>query len=68
MKRTRKQHNAAFKAKMALMAIKGDRTVAELASEFGVQLTRSSMRTVVVRPCGARCQERRPLERREFPQ
>ena len=36
MKRTRKQHNPAFKAKVALAAIKGDRTIAELASEFGV--------------------------------
>ena len=36
MKHTRKQHNAAFKAKVALAAIKGDRTIAELASEFGV--------------------------------
>jgi transposase-like protein len=36
MKRIRKKHSAGFKAKVALRAIKGDRTIAELAGEFGV--------------------------------
>ena len=34
MKQSRQKHSAAFKAKVALAALKGDRTVGELASEF----------------------------------
>jgi transposase len=36
MKRTQKKRNPAFKAKVALAAVRGNRTIAELASEFGV--------------------------------
>jgi transposase len=36
MKQTRKKHGSAFNAKVALAAIKGDRTVAGLASAYGV--------------------------------
>ena len=36
MKNKRRNHNAAFKAKVALAAAKGDKTVAQLASEYGV--------------------------------
>jgi len=32
----RQQYKAAFKAKVALEAVKGEKTVAQIASEFGV--------------------------------
>jgi transposase-like protein len=35
----RKQHSGAFKAKVAVEAIKGQRTISELASEYGVHPT-----------------------------
>ena len=36
MRRTRRNHAAGFKAKVALSALKGDKTLAELAEEFDV--------------------------------
>jgi transposase-like protein len=39
MKGKRKQHTSAFKAQVALAALKGDRTVNELASHYGVHPT-----------------------------
>jgi transposase-like protein len=35
-KRTRRNHSSAFKAKVALAALKGDKTLAELAQHFDV--------------------------------
>ena len=36
MKQSRQKHSATFKAKVALAALKGDRTVGELTGEFSV--------------------------------
>ena len=36
MRRPRRNHTAAFKAKVALAALKGDRTLTELAEKFDV--------------------------------
>ena len=36
MKRPRRNHGAAFKAQVAFAACKGDKTLAELATQFGV--------------------------------
>ena len=36
MKTSRRNHSAAFKAKVALAALKGDKTIAELASVYQV--------------------------------
>jgi transposase-like protein len=39
MKRPRRNHGAAFKAHVAVAAIKGDKTLAELAEQFSVHPT-----------------------------
>lgn len=39
MKRTRRNHGATFTAQVALAAVKGDKTVAELAEQFQVHPT-----------------------------
>lgn len=39
MKRTRRNHGATFKTQVALAAVKGDKTLAELAEQFSVPPT-----------------------------
>ena len=39
MKRTRRNHGPTFKAQVAVAAIKGDKTLAELAEQFSVRPT-----------------------------
>jgi transposase len=36
MRRKRRNHSTAFKAKVAVAALKGDRTLAELAEDFDI--------------------------------
>ena len=40
-RRPRRNHSAEFKAKVALAAVRGDRTLSELASQFECTRTRS---------------------------
>ena len=41
-RRTRRNHSSAFKAKVAMAAIKGDKTAAELAQQFDVHANQIS--------------------------
>ena len=42
MRRPRRNHTAAYKAKVALAALKGDKTLAELSEKFDVVLSKNS--------------------------
>jgi len=51
MKNKRRNHSAQFKAKVALAAAKGDKTIAELASQYEVhptQIPKWKTRTLVL--------------------
>ena len=51
----RRNHDAGFKARVALEAVKGERTVSELAAEHGVHPTpRSELGTRHLGPSGPR--------------
>ena len=42
MSKKRRNHNPSFKAKVALAAIRGDKTIAEIASQYGVHANQVS--------------------------
>ncbi|MBI5587905.1 MAG: hypothetical protein HY889_06010 [Deltaproteobacteria bacterium] len=44
----KKNHDAAFKAKLALEAVKGEKTTARIASEYGVHPNRIGRWTVLI--------------------
>ena len=65
----RKQHSAAFKARVAMAALCGEKTLAELSAEFGVHSTMISnwKQELVTRAgelFGAAARRRRPRMRR----
>ncbi len=66
-KRTRRNHTPAFKAKVALAAIKGEKTLAELAQQFDVhpnQITQWKGQLLKARPVFSGAAELRPGWRR----
>jgi transposase-like protein len=56
-RRTRRNHTPAFKAKVALAAVKGDRTLAQLAEQFDVHPNQITRRSLRARPLRCSVQE-----------
>ena len=52
-KRTRRNHSPALKAKVALAAMKGDRTIQQLSDQFGVHASQISIWKEQLQSCAA---------------
>lgn len=53
-KRTRRNHTPGFKAKVALAAVKGEKTLSELAELFDVHPNQMSARSAIITPNNSR--------------
>ena len=62
-KRPHRNHTATFKAKVALAAIKGDRTLAQLAEQFDVHPNQINIVESAARGRGCRCFRSRQRQR-----
>ena len=67
-KRPRRNHSAAFKAKVALAAVRGDKTVAEIAQQYEVHPTQVTdwRRQLLERAADVFGGDRRPTSRRSI--
>ena len=70
MKRPRRNHSAAFKAKVALAALKGDKTLAELAEKYDVhgnQITQWKTQLLEGARSACSCRQPRSVARNRVP-
>ncbi len=65
MTRKHTKHSASFKAKVAMAALKGDKTLAELSDQFGVHQNQISQWKVLMQNNAEQLFDRKGTERKQ---